>query len=306
MRTVFAPPDRFGIYQTITNRIIELLEQGTIPWRKPWSSAGPPMNALTKKPYNGINLWLLMGLPYESNLYLTFDQVARLGGTVNKGEKGHLVTFWMLLDKKKKEADYSLEEKEEKIPFLRYFKVFNVDQCSGIPTAVREFVYERQIYPVAVCEGIVQGMPNCPKIRFDKQKAFYDPVSDYINMPPMKRFNDGEAYYGTLFHELIHSTGHKSRLGRKSLMEMAEFGSPTYSFEELVAELGNCYLCSYSGIGQRDLKNSAAYIQGWLTQLRSNYWYIVMASSQAQKAVDYILRKNGDVTLIHTPENPRA
>lgn len=293
MRTVFAPPDKFGIYQTITNTIIELLEQGTIPWRKPWSSAGPPMNAITKKPYSGINLWLLTCLPYKSNLYLTFDQVTRLGGTVNKGEKGHLVTFWMLIDKEKKDDT----EKEEKIPFIRYYKIFNVDQCNGIPVSALDTQWERQIYPVAVCEGIVQSMPNAPQIRFEKQKAFYDPIDDYINMPPMKRFNDSEAYYGTLFHEMIHSTGHKSRLSRKSLTEMAEFGSPTYSFEELVAELGSCYLCSYAGIGQKELRNSVAYIQGWLSQLRSNYWYIVLASSQAQKAANYILNKNDNVSI---------
>lgn len=302
MSTAHQTATKFDLYQTITDRIIELLEQGVIPWRKPWSSAGPPMNAITKHPYSGINLWLLMGLDYESNLFLTFDQAKRLGGMVNKGEKGHLITFWMLWDRGKKEG----EETEDKIPFLRYYRVFNIDQCSGIPVSVRESHYERQLYPVATCEGIVQSMPNAPQIRFDKAKPYYHPKDDYINMPPMLRFNDSESYYSTLFHEMIHSTGHESRLKRKSLTEMAEFGSPTYSFEELVAELGSCYLCSHAGIDQHELKNSAAYIKGWLTQLKCNYAYIVLASSQAQKAVDYILKHEGEVTLLGQATEDRA
>lgn len=279
---------KFSLYQTITYRIVQLLEQGVIPWRKPWSAAGPPMNAVSKHAYSGINLWLLAALDYQSNLYLTFDQVRKLGGVVNRGEKGHMVTFWMLWNRGKNESD---EATEDKIPFLRYYRVFNIDQCSGIPVSVREAKQEREIYPVAACEGIVQSMPNAPSIRFQKPRAFYHPKLDYINMPPMRRFTGSEGYYATLFHEMVHSTGHESRLARKSLTEMSEFGSETYSFEELVAELGSCYLCSHAGIGQMELKNSAAYIQGWLSKLDSNYTYIVLASSQAQRAVNYILNK---------------
>lgn len=293
----------FSLYKTITDYIIELLEQGVVPWRKSWSSAGPPMNAVSKHPYSGINLWLLLALNYGSNLYLTFDQVRKLGGTVNRGEKGHLVTFWMLWDRGEKDGE---EATGDKIPFLRYYRVFNIDQCSGLPASVREIKQEREVYPVAVCEGIVQSMPNAPSIRFDKPKPFYHHKLDYINMPPMKRFTGSEAYYSTLFHEMVHSTGHESRLGRKSLMDMSEFGSETYSFEELVAELGSCYLCSHTGIGQKELKNSAAYIQAWLTKLRSNYTYIVLASSQAQRAVNYILNKQEDCPVLERLSEDRA
>lgn len=293
----------FSLYQIITNRIVELLEQGVIPWRKPWSTAGPPVNAVSKHPYSGINLWLLLSLNYESNLYLTFEQVRKLGGTVNRGEKGHLVTFWMLWDRGKKEGG---EASDDKIPFLRYYRVFNMDQCSGLPVSLQEVQQEKEVYPVAACEAVVQSMPNAPSIRFDKTKPFYHPKLDYINMPPMKRFTGSEAYYSTLFHEMVHSTGHESRLGRKSLMEMSEFGSETYSFEELVAELGSCYLCSHSGIGQKELKNSAAYIQAWLAKLRSNYTYIVLASSQAQRAANYILGKEGDCPVLERLSENRA
>lgn len=244
-----------------------------------------------------------MGLNYESNLYLTFDQVVKVGGHVNRGEKGHLVIFWMLRETIAKEGE---EAVEKKAPILRYYKVFNVDQCSGIPVSVRESQHERQLYPVAVCESIVQSMPNAPEIRFDKAKPYYHIKEDYINMPPMKRFDDSEGYYATLFHEMVHSTGHQSRLARPSVTEMAEFGSPTYCFEELIAELGSCYLCSYAGIDQKELKNSAAYIQGWLSQLQSNHWYIVLASSSAQRAVDYILNKRQEVSVLRKATEERA
>lgn len=258
---------------------------------------------ISKHPYSGINLRLLMGLNYERNLYLTYDQVKKVGGTVNRGEKGHLVTFWMLWDRGNNENG---EGAEEKIPFLRYYRVFNIDQCSGIPVSVRETPYKQPVFPVAACEGMVQSMPNPPAIRFGKAKAYYHPKADYINMPPMIRFDDSEAYYSTLSHEMVHSTGHQSRLGRKSLVEMSEFGSPTYSFEELVAELGSCYLCSHAGIDQKELKNSAAYIQGWLSQLKSNYTYIVLASSQAQRAVNYILNKMDECPVLEKVTEERA
>lgn len=289
------PQSKFSLYQTITDRIVEYLKQGVIPWRKSWSNLGPPMNAISKHPYSGINLWLLMGLNYESNLYLTYDQVQKVGGTVNRGEKGHLVTFWMLWDRGQKEGE---QEASEKIPFLRYYKVFNIDQCSGIPVSIRESHYSWDILPVAVCEGIVQSMPNRPEIRFDKPRPFYHRKEDYINMPPMKRFRHSDAYYSVLFHEMVHSTGHQSRLARRTVTNTSGFGSEPYSFEELIAELGSCYLCSHAGIGQNKLSNSAAYIQGWLKQLQNNYTYIVLASSQAQRAVNYILNKQNDCPVL--------
>lgn len=288
--------NRFDLHQTVTDRIIALLEGGVIPWRKPWSADGPPMNAITKHRYSGVNLWLLLGLDYESNLFLTFEQVSMMGGTVNRGEKGHLVVFWKLLEKEQKEGKEL--PSTDKIPLLRYYKVFNTEQCNNLPPVALDSLYEQPNYPVAMCEGIVQNMPNCPEIRFGKAKAFYHPKEDYINMPPMRRFTGSEAYYTTLFHELVHSTGHASRLDRKTLTERTEFGSPDYCFEELVAELGSCYLCAHAGLEQKKLENSVAYIQAWLTQLQNDRRLVISASSQAQRAVDYILHGQTELTVI--------
>lgn len=295
----------FHPYQAVTDQITALLEKGTIPWRKPWSDGGPPMNAMTRRPYQGINLWLLLAQHYSSPLYLTFEQVQRLGGAVGKGERGHLVVFWALSEPEEKDGEEDPSAPKRR-PLLRYYKLFNVEQCRYLPPAVLETAGERHIHPVAVCEGIVQTMPQRPEIRFEKSKAFYHPTGDYINMPPMKHFGDSEGYYSTLFHELVHSTGHVGRLGRKSLTEMAEFGSPVYSFEELVAELGACYLCSHAGILQKEIRNSAAYIKGWLSKLKADPRCIVTASAQAQKAVDFILQRKPEVTLLGQPEGDRA
>src|SRR4051812_47483186 len=123
---------KFDLYQTVTNRVIELLEKGVIPWRKPWSSAGPPMNALSKRPYHGINLWLLLALNYESNLFMTWGQLKRVGASVNRGEQGNVVVYWQFPDKSTESASEEQQDIEQQTPrpFLRYHKVFNLDQCS--------------------------------------------------------------------------------------------------------------------------------------------------------------------------------
>ncbi len=135
-------------------------------------------------------------------------------------------------------------------------------------------------------------MQNMPEIRHDKQKAFYVPSGDYINMPPMESFTNSESYYATLFHELVHSTGHFIRLNRREVMDLNEFGSEQYSMEELTAEIGACYLMSHTGILTSDITNTAAYIQSWLSKLRNDKRFIVYACAQAQRAVDFILNRS--------------
>lgn len=195
------------VYQIITNRIIEQLERNNVPWRKPWTEAGLPQNLVSKRHYRGINVWLLLACNYRQNYFLTFKQVKELGGTVKKGEKSHMVVFtkW-----EKKEDPKTGEEK--KVPFLRYYYVFNVAQCEGIPEGKIPPLTVRNNNPIEACQDIIVSMPNLPEIRHEKQKAFYVPSGDYINMPLMESFTNSESYYGTLFHELIHSTGHFSRL----------------------------------------------------------------------------------------------
>ena len=270
------------VYTLVTNRIIEQLEQGTVPWQKPWTDGGIPQNLLTHRPYRGINVWLLASLDYSLNYFLTFKQVREIGASVNKGEKAHMVVFWKTL----KEGETEAENKKQK-KMLRYYWVFNIEQCTNIPDHLIYPVTKPQM-PFDACEDIITGMPNRPPIKHKQAKAFYVVEEDYINMPKLKSFTSHDSYYATLFHELIHSTGHKARLDRKELNQMAEFGSEPYSIEELTAEMGSCYLTSLVGI-TTTFTNSVAYIEGWLQQLKNDSRFIVYASSQAQRAVDCIV-----------------
>ena len=278
---------KLDVYEMVTTRIIELLEAGTVPWQKPWTDAGVPMNFISKRPYRGINLWLLLSLNYERNLFLTWDQLKKIGGSVNQGEHGHIVIFWKNVKKQPEELGKDWHPKT--VPMLRYYKVFNISQCRDVPKdVIPEFIKE-DVDPILECEAIIHTMPDCPAINHKEQKAFYHIVEDYINMPKKKSFKNIEAYYATLFHELVHSTGSEKRLGRKSITEMNEFGSEPYSIEELIAELGSAYLCSFTGILDKGIQNSAAYINGWLDKLKNDKRFIVQASGHAQRAVDCIL-----------------
>jgi antirestriction protein ArdC len=283
---------KLDVYELVTNRIIELLEVGTVPWLQPWTDAGVPMNLMSKRPYRGINLWLLLSLQYERNLFLTWDQLKKIGGSVNQGQHGHIVVFWKNLKKQPEEADATGNPKM--IPMLRYYKVFNIEQCRDIPSNLIPEVFKEETHPIEECEAVIKAMPDCPVIRHKEQEAFYHTVEDYINMPKKKSFHSLESYYSTLFHELVHSTGAEKRLGRKTITNMHETGGKTYCIEELIAELGSAYLSSFTGILEPHMENSASYIKGWLGRLKDDKRFIVQASGLAQKAVDFILnRENG-------------
>ncbi|MBL7737801.1 MAG: DUF1738 domain-containing protein [Chitinophagaceae bacterium] len=279
---------KLDVYQIVTDRMITLLEQGTAPWQKPWTDSGIPMNLLSKRAYRGVNLWLLLSLDYERNLFLTWDQIKKLGASVKQGEHGHVVVFWRTLPKKKEGDD---GEEKKQIPMLRYYKVFNVAQIRDLPANMVEPIVAGEQDTFLQCEPIYNMMPQCPDLRHKGQSAYYDPKEDYVNMPGKKTFKKAEGYYATLFHELVHSTGHEKRLNRPTLTEMAEFGSDMYSIEELVAELGAAYLSASTGILERVEKNSAAYLNGWIAKLKNDKRFIIQASGQAQRAVDFILNR---------------
>jgi antirestriction protein ArdC len=271
------------VYQIVTDQIVSLLEADIIPWKKPWTN-GLPKNLISKKPYRGINTMLLNALHYKQNYFLTFDQVKKVGGSVRRGEKSHLIVFWKWIDTDEEDAKGVKKRK----PMLRYYRVFNVGQCTGISdTLIPPLPGTRN--PMEACEGIIEGMPNKPKIQFAESEAYYHPGDDTINMPEMEYFLEAEAYYATFFHELIHSTGHKDRLSRKEVTEPIRFGTHDYSSEELVAEIGSCYLQTIAGIFYSNVANSAAYIQGWLAKLKNDKRCIILAAGQAQRAVDYII-----------------
>lgn len=280
------------VYEIITSRIINQLEQGNIPWRKTWSDTGFPCNLITKRPYRGINVWLLLSLNYNRNFFLTYKQLTEIGGKVKSGERACPVVFWNWIEPKPTDPEGTKSK-----PLLRYFLVFNIDQCEGIPETLipNEYKVENENHPIETCSLIVEQMPKRPNIKHKENRAYYHPFFDFVNMPKINSFEDSEAYYETLFHELIHSTGHKDRLNRKEVVQQASMGGELYSIEELIAEIGACYLSSFAGLSMKNFNNNVAYIEGWLSRLKSDKRFIIYASGNAQKAVDYILNISSEM-----------
>ena len=277
---------KFDVYELVTNRIIAQLEKGTVPWKIPWTQAGLPKNFVSGRPYNGINVWLLASLGFEQNLFISFNQLKALGGNVKKGEKACPVVFWKWID----ETDEKTGEVKKK-GLLRYYMVFALEQCEGIPNDKKPTMEVYDHSPDTVSEQIIEEMPNCPKISVRGSVASYDSKKDVIKMPKRESFITSQHFYGTLFHELIHSTGHKSRLNRKGITEDVLFGSKEYAMEELIAEMGASFLTSLVGFNEIVFDNQAAYIQNWLTVLKNDKRFIIFASGRAQTAVDYIMGK---------------
>lgn len=286
-----------NVYQIMTERILELLKKGTVPWHKPWKpEAGMPRNLLTKKPYRGVNVFLLIASNYASPYWLTYKQAQDLGGHVKKGEKGTPIVFWKVAHVSPAAAEAIIEEEtpageDKPIPVLRYYTVFNLSQTAGIPAPPEE-AGPRAFNPIAECERILAGMPHPPTIQHGRGRAVYRPLFDAVEMPSRERFHTEEEYYSTLFHELGHATGHAKRLGRRSLADLCPFGSTNYSREELVAEMTATFLCGVAGIGNATVQNSAAYIAGWQRALANDPRAVVIAAAQAQKAADWILGKH--------------
>ena len=273
---------RINGFDQITERIVSLLSKGTIPWHKPWQiQNGLPRNLISKKTYRGINVFLLSVMSYESPYWLTYRQAIELGGNIRKGEKGCPVVFWKQLEIDDKETGET-----EKIPVLRFYHVFNIEQCEGLKNIS---AIERHAPVMVRASEIVEHMPQRPIIKHGMIRAFYSPSEDFVGMPLRERFTSEHEYFATLFHELVHATGNQSRLNRATLTDRAGFGSNPYCKEELIAELGAAFLCGQAGIAESTINNSAAYIQCWLKELRNDRTLIVQAASQAQKAADFIL-----------------
>jgi antirestriction protein ArdC len=292
--------DRPSVYQIVTDRIIASLKEGTIPWEKPWKAptfAGGnfPRNFVTGKAYRGVNVFLLWGTRFSSPFWLTFKQAIELGGNVRKGEKGSQIVFYKQLRTRKVKADDAPLSKEgskedERAPFiLTYYTVFNVEQCEGLTIPTVEATPALQIDADDICESIVSGWAGRPSIRTEEVnegRAYYRPATDSVHLPARFRFIDTAHYYATLFHELVHSTGHESRLARTF---GSSFGDELYSKEELVAETGAAFLCAIAGIGTKHTEqNTAAYIQNWISKLEQDNRLIVQAAASAQRAVDLI------------------
>jgi antirestriction protein ArdC len=274
------PKPHASVYEIITNQILAELEKGEVPWRKPWQSL-PPANLITKKPYRGINVFLLGFAGYGSQLWLTFNQAKQLGGNVRKGEHGTKIIFWKCKTRETESADGEIEERRS--AFLRYYTVFNLEQTEGLSALLTL----PPAFPIESAEEIVKEMPNPPAFEQDLRAA-YIPSKDAVTMPSRAAFLSQAEYYSTLFHELTHSTGHAKRLGREGIEKLQPFGSEDYSKEELVAEMGSAMLCGAAGIEQATIGNSAAYLRGWINRLKADSRLVIAAARAAQEAADYI------------------
>lgn len=288
---------KLNVYQQVTEQMIQLLEQGVVPWKSPYfSTVGFPRNFASGKPYRGINVFLLGSLRYTSPYFLTFIQAKELGGHVKKGEKGGMVVKYGTFTKEVEPA-MSQEALEEERRYLKAYTVFNASQIDGIefpkPSTLPELT------PTEKCSRareIIAGMPKRPEVKQGTATPHYCPGTDSVHMPECGYFVSEEAYCRTLFHELTHSTGHASRLARKSLLENKGIEAngndrKVYAEEELVAEMGAAFLNAHVGILEAAVGNSAAYLQRWIAVLKSKdaKGWIVKAASEAQKAADYIL-----------------
>jgi antirestriction protein ArdC len=279
-----------NVYDVVTDRILAQLDKGIIPWRKEWKVTGHsnlPINFQRRKPYRGINVWLLLSSCYPSAEWLTYKQAQAIGAQVRKGEKGTQIIFWSTFEKSTTRDGAAVEER---IPFARTYTVFNVAQCDGIPAAAPIGELLEVFEPIPAAAELAQGYLTRAGIPLNHggDRAYYHPSRDAIQMPLESAFDSPDAYYSTLFHECTHSTGHDSRLNR-GLAGGAGFGSVDYSKEELVAELGAAYLCADTGISNERLEtNQAAYIQGWMKALKNDRTLLVSAAQKAQRAADLI------------------
>lgn len=274
------PKPNSSVYEIITNRILAELEKGVVPWRKPWQAL-PPVNLISQKPYRGINVFLLSLPGYGSAYWLTYKQTQMLGGQIRRGEHGAKIIFWKCAAYETETPTGQTDERRSAV--LRYYTVFNLEQTDGLKANAKF----PSANPIESADSIIEAMPNPPAFKQDHHAA-YIPSNDTVTMPSRNGFDSREAYYSTFFHELIHSTGHSSRLNRDGINTPQKFGSESYSREELIAEMGSAMLCGLAGIEQQTLKNSVAYLKSWIDQLRSDSRLVISAASAAQKAADYI------------------
>lgn len=277
-----------NVYQMVTDRVIEQMQQGIIPWHRPWTGAAGAMNYVTRRPYSLLNQ-LLLGRDGE---WLTWKQIQDCGGKLKKGAKAGMVVYYGKFVAKKEKEDGTVEEKE--IPVLKYYNVFHLSDCTGIESKIENDVHTT-IRPIDAAENIINGYltsEDAPRFHNDQpsNRAYYAPSTDTVVVPMLSQYKIAEEYYSTTFHELTHSTMKESRCNRRAENERAAFGSENYSREELVAELGAAMLCTVSGLdNDKAFKNSVAYLQGWLKALKNDNKMMVWAATRAEKAARYIM-----------------
>lgn len=272
-----------NVYEMVTDRVISALESGNIPWEKPWGGCrSGAYNFITRKSYSLMNQMLLK----HRGAYGTFKQWTEKGGKIRKGEKSEIVVFWKFQIVEEENEDG--EKEEQKIPILKYYNVFHISQVEGVTVKEEELP---EVKPIESAEKIKREYVEREHIRileYTTNEAFYSPAGDFIQVPERGQYRDANEFYSTLYHEMVHSTGHKSRLNR--LERDAHFGNEIYSKEELVAELGAAFVMNLLGIEtKKTFRNSTAYIQNWIQVLKNDPRFVVSAAGKAEKAVHYIM-----------------
>lgn len=303
------------VFEIVNKIVIEGLTKEGFAWFKPWKSGGEhrPFNRAKKNFYKGFNVFMLNAVmrhyKYSTNQWLSYKQAKDLGGQVREKEKGTEVFLWNIgyFDKKTQKfvpkkliktintletmADGKLRYK--KTFSLRFYVVYNVDQCDGIEPIDTGDAETNDNQRINSADDVALNYLEREEIplEFFDDSAYYAPSRDKINMPKLETFVDSDSYYKVLFHEMVHSTGHEKRLKREGVCGgKVNFGSDSYAKEELVAEIGCMYLVGLLGLDPKDnMDNSQAYIKGWCKNLKEKPEQCTFAMSQASKAVNYIL-----------------
>jgi antirestriction protein ArdC len=276
-----------NVYEIITQRILEKMKEGYIPWKKPWIGSAGSYNIVSKKPYSLTNQILLD----HRGAYATFKQWQNLGGKVKKGAKSEVVIFWKMQEIEEKDED-SGEIRKKNVPLLRYYRVIHVSDVEGVAYPDPEEKFNTE--PIQEAEDLLHSYLDREKISLhilqDGNSAYYRPSDDSITLPEISQFKLAEEYYGTIFHECSHSTMKKSRCDREEENKRSHFGNAVYSREELVAEISSAAILNNLKIETPEtFTNSAAYIQGWSRALKKDPKLFVTASARAEKAANYIL-----------------
>jgi len=275
------------IYKIITDKIIEKLEQGTVPWQKTWKTS-LPKNFVSDVAYKGINQILLGMQDFECNYWLSYKQVKDLSGWVKKGEQSSMVVFWKPIVNNRHQE---LDESSADVHFLlRYYNVFNIEQVELPDEIKRKRISESINTKIHSAESIINNYPKPPAIVVNNSisNPRYLPRIDRIEIQSISNFFSSDSYYSSILNEGVQSTGHQDRLFRKGINDKIEFGTEKYSKEELIAEIGSSFLCSLSDV-KNTIDNQASYIENWLQVLQNDKRMVLIAASQAQKAVDWII-----------------
>lgn len=286
--------EKFNIYSMVTERILDVMDKGVIPWHRPWVGGSLCVKRKTGEPYSFLNQ-LLLSPDFDGTLeslnsgeFASFKQISAEGGRLRKGAKGLKVVFWKWYEVKDTESNE--EGAMKRVPVLKYSTVFNIKDTNLEPKWTRELTTTAE--PDAEAEAILTKYWETEGIEVNREgnadSAYYKPSKDSITLPSIEKFADTAEYYSTAFHESVHSTGHESRLNRIS--KGMYFGSEDYSKEELIAEIGASALVGLCGLEtEQSFKNNAAYIQGWRNAIAKDNKLIVSAAGKAEKAVNRIL-----------------